>query len=58
MELRIIVTGSVANLLMNLCGSHFFFIVAILRVIRHFIGVLKAIEAIEAIFEYYQPFIQ
>ena len=51
-------TGSVANLLMTLCGSHFFVIVAILRVIRHFIGVLKAIEAIEAIVEYYQPFIQ
>jgi hypothetical protein len=51
-----IVTGSVVNLLMTFCGSHFFVIVTILRVIRHFIGVLKAIEAIEAIVEYYQPF--
>jgi hypothetical protein len=30
--------------------------VAILRIIRRFIGVLKAIKAIEAIVEYYQPF--
>jgi hypothetical protein len=51
-------TGSVPNLLRTLCGPRFSVMVAILRIIRRFKGVLKEIEAIEAIVEYYQPFIQ